>query len=56
MPELDLSPQEALALRDILATALSELRTEIRDTDGHEFRESLKSRERVIEAVLARLS
>jgi len=46
--QLTLSPEEAAMLREILASAASELRMEIADTDAREFREALRVRERLL--------
>lgn len=45
---LTLSAEEAQELRELLATALSDLRSEIHHTDSLEFRERLLSRQRLL--------
>jgi len=46
--QLTLSSDEASELRDLLAVALSDLRSEIHHTDSPEFRERLQTRERLL--------
>ena len=46
--QLTLSADEAGELRDLLAVALSDLRSEIHHTDSPEFRERLQTRERLL--------
>jgi len=46
--QLTLSPEEARELRELLATALSDLRSEIHHTDSPEFRDRLQSRQRLL--------
>ena len=53
--QLTLSPEEARELRDLLAIALSDLRSEIHHTDSADFRESLLSRQRVLQGLQERL-
>jgi len=43
MPRLDLTTEEARALREVLDHHLSELRMEIADTDSKDFRDGLKA-------------
>lgn len=52
MIELDLTPEEAETLRQVLDSYLSDLRMEIADTDRQDFREMLKERKGVILKVL----
>jgi hypothetical protein len=53
--QLTLSEEEAAALREILASELSDLRVEIRRTDTHDVRERLRVRERLLDRLLAEL-
>lgn len=53
--ELRLSAEQARELRELIAVALSELRSEIFHTDGVEFRERLHERERLLQAVQEKL-
>jgi len=46
--QLTLTPEEARELRDLLAAALSDLRSEIHRTDSLEFRDRLVSRQRLL--------
>lgn len=46
--QLTLTPEEARELRDLLAAALSDLRSEIHRTDSPEFRDRLLSRQRLL--------
>lgn len=46
--QLNLSPEEARELRELLAAALSDLRSEIHHTDASEFRDRLLSRQRLL--------
>ncbi len=55
MLQLDLSPEEVTRLRETLESVLSELRYEINDTDGHDFREKLKAQKAFLERVIAQL-
>lgn len=55
MFQLDLVPEEAQMLREMLEDYLSDLRMEIADTDRKDFREVLKLRKEVILKVLATL-
>jgi hypothetical protein len=43
--QIQLSETEAVVLREILASYLSDLRMEIADTDSMDFREGLKKKE-----------
>ncbi|MDH3458600.1 MAG: hypothetical protein OER90_17310 [Gemmatimonadota bacterium] len=52
MLQLDLSRDELQILEDVLDSYLSDLRMEIADTDRKDFRDSLKERKRVLNAVL----
>lgn len=53
--ELRLSAEQAVELRALVSAALTELRSEIHHTDGADFRERLKDRERTLMAVQAEL-
>lgn len=46
---------ETEVLREILASALTQLRIESARTDSHDFREALHARERIVEAMLHRV-
>lgn len=50
--QLNLTPDEASELRELLASALSDLRMEIARTDTHDFRERLHHREELLKRVL----
>ena len=53
MVHLDLTPDERELLEETLTISISDLRTEIRDTDRHEYKEALKQREAVYKKLLA---
>jgi hypothetical protein len=53
--QIDLDPTQAEILRETLVHLLHDLRVESARTDTHDFREMLHRRERVVEAVLAKL-
>lgn len=53
--ELRLSSEQAGELRDLVAVALTELRSEIFHTDTVEFREKLRERERLLLGVQEQL-
>ena len=53
--ELSFDLEEAALLREVVATYLSDLRMEIVDTDNAAFRRDLRTRERILRAVQARL-
>jgi hypothetical protein len=55
MVRIELVPEEAAMLGDILESYLSDLRMEIAGTEAMGFREALKVRETFIKALLARL-
>jgi hypothetical protein len=55
MTTLELSPEEGVELRFILASYLSDLRMEIADTDRQDFREMLNRREVFIKTILTKL-
>ena len=50
--QLTLTPDEASELRDVLASTLSDLRTEIAHTDTREYRDLLHERERRLRRLL----
>ena len=54
-PQIELTPQEAEMLRDILVRYLPELRREIADTDKKEFRRFLQKMEGFIDDFIQRL-
>ncbi len=56
MIRIDLTQEEQTTLRDILESALSDLRMEIADTDNHDFKEMLKRRKGILEKTIAALS
>ncbi len=56
MVQLNLSQEEAMTLKDALATYISDLRMEIVDTEEHEFRESLKKEEDTLTKILESLT
>ncbi len=53
---LQLSGEEAEAVRSALGSYLSDLRMEIADTDRKGMRDELKRREALLEAVLRRMT
>jgi len=55
MIHLELTPDEAEVLGEALESYLSDLRMEIADTDGQDFREMLKARKVVLNRVVAAL-
>jgi hypothetical protein len=55
MIRLGLTPNEASALKEILASYLSDLRMEIADTDSMAFREGLKQRELFLKRLIDEL-
>ena len=55
MPTLQLNPQDASILADVLTDYVSDLRMEIANTDSMEVREELKSREAVLKGLLRQL-
>jgi len=56
MPKIECTAEEADLLCDVLANYLADLKTEIADTDAHEFRESLRRKEAAIASLLARFA
>ena len=55
MAQLNLTDKEAVTLRHVLETYLSDLRMEIADTDAQDFREGLKAEESTIKKLLEQL-
>ncbi|HEY7320368.1 MAG TPA: hypothetical protein VIE89_22605 [Candidatus Binatia bacterium] len=55
MPTLQLTATEAILLKEILETNLSDLRMEIAGTDLKSFRDKLKEKEAVITQLIERL-
>ncbi|HPD60740.1 MAG TPA: hypothetical protein PKV48_03145 [Thermodesulfobacteriota bacterium] len=55
MPQIELTPQEAEMLREILVRYLPELRREIADTDKKEFRRYLQGIEVFMNDFIQRL-
>jgi hypothetical protein len=53
---IHLESSEAPVLREILASALKQLRIESARTDTHDFREAVHARERIVEAILEKLA
>ena len=53
--QVTLSPDEARELRELLDSALSELRSEIHHTDTPSFKERLQQRERLLMQLRERL-
>ncbi len=55
MVKLELTPEDAKQLREILERYLPDLRTESADTDDKEFRTFLKKRETFMNEMIQRL-
>ena len=55
MAQLNLTDKEAVTLRHVLETYLSDLRMEIADTDAQDFRAGLKAEESTIKRLLEEL-
>jgi len=55
MVRIELSEADVATLKDVLDSYLSDLRMEIADTDRMDFREGLKDRKKVLEALLDRI-
>lgn len=53
---ITLESNEATVVREILASALEQLRLESARADSHDFRQMLHARERVVEHVLAQVA
>jgi hypothetical protein len=56
VPNLELTAEEALLLKEILQSDLGDLRMEITDTDLQSFREKLRSNEELIKRIIDRLA
>lgn len=56
MVRLELTPEEARRLREVLQAKLRDLSTEINRTDQLDFKESLRRTERVLDRVVAQLA
>lgn len=56
MIQLELGPDEARIMREILESYLSDLRLEIADTEKKAFRDELHKKENFIKSVVERLS
>jgi len=54
--QLDLDKDERDILTEIVTSYLSDLRYEIADTDSFDFRSQLKTRESILNGVLAKLT
>jgi len=55
MPNLELTPDEALLLKEILQSYLGDLRMEIAGTDLQSFRDKLSSNEELIKRIIDHL-
>ena len=55
MPQLDLSKDEVAMLRETLESTLSDLRYEINNTDSHDFKQTLRAKQAVLEKSIAQL-
>jgi hypothetical protein len=55
MPRIELTPEDAATLHEVLESYLSDLRMEIAGTDSMDFRELLKAKERFLKGLLPRL-
>lgn len=55
MIRLELTPEEAALLREIIADDLSDLRMEITDTDSMDYRTELRLREALFNRLLQQL-
>jgi hypothetical protein len=53
--ELDISKADAVSLREILESALADLRYEINNTDSYDFKEKLRERQSLLERVIGQL-
>jgi hypothetical protein len=53
---IDLTAAEREFLKSLLEQELEDIRSELHHTKGHDYKDSLKERERVIREVLAKLS
>ena len=55
MVTIELAPEDARLLGEVLASYLSDLRMEIADTDAQDFRDGLKQEESTIKRLLEQL-
>jgi hypothetical protein len=55
MPQIQLSPEEVLLLREILESYLGDLRAEVHHTETFEYRDTLKHKEATLEKLLQQL-
>jgi len=55
MIQLDIQPEDAAALREVLESARSELGYEIANTDKHDYRKKLKAKQQLLEKVIGQL-
>jgi hypothetical protein len=53
--KLDLTEEERALLADILDEDFRNLKEEINKTEGYDFKNALKARERLLQAILAKL-
>ena len=53
--ELDISQDDAASLREILESALGELRYEINNTDSHDYKETLRKKQGSLEKALGQI-
>jgi len=51
MIQLELSPEEARVLSELLDSAFGDLRQEVSKTDDHDFKEELKRREATLQGL-----
>jgi hypothetical protein len=56
MVQVTLRPEEAVMLREVLESYISDLRMEISNTDSMDFRQGLKSREEFLKRLLQQLA
>lgn len=55
MIRIDLDPDEAETLREVLSSDLSELGYEIANTDGHDFKEMLRAKQAILRRIIEHL-
>ncbi len=55
MLQLDLGAEDARYLKEVVESAISDLRYEINNTDAHDFREALKRKKDSLESSLKEL-
>jgi hypothetical protein len=53
--QIDFSDEEIALLRELLRSAYGELREEIYKTEGTNFKQSLKARERTLQSLMQRV-